>query len=676
MADLTLSDALTDSVTPPVEENIVQRDFISMLEAETFEDKVGETVGKTDYVPLLDDDEKGTLGLSGTPGEQISVSHQELQTDVQPHLINQQILVSDFLPDSMADFPNPWGANTHPSQTIDTDLIGPFSAFSPPMGLGTNMDSGVVSLQSEKPSSIGNTQHLPLLASEAPTTPKNITDLSAGVFGDRWPDDASIPSDLPFTPSVSTVITRHASQLTGSQQEPPEHEWSLKDSGLGDKDERENEGTDHKKEKKKKKRKPKDEVFDHTETKSKLEMQSENTEMLEGFQQMLTHKERNQDEGWQHQDVSWAGGRVKKGKSRKKIPEEWAIHAKPFVPTSSLISHENELPICSIPTDSQASGQSLISLTEEYPDESLIPSSLASDLLSLTASVAPTPLEANLTAQSASSLCENTDFASDLSVSSGFHEVLMQMESGDVGSTKDTFNLSVAESEADPHVSVMNPQCFVPTKGALDETLFDQEPSFLDPTLGTHGSLETPVVEHLMSTPGKAGFGSTMEALVSAPPFSPSQTAWSLNGSNSNDQSEVFDISGIHVTTYEAPVTVPFPTSKNKTAKETKSKHNRKARSSSSKSPTSPEAKMPSPQNSGLNPAAPPFFPSFAEPREHVTDMPTFPQEEEVEQEEKDGHKAASVEKMSEAKRMGYPEEAGAYYSKHRISCYTKNHVT
>lgn len=63
MADLTLSDALTDSVPPPVEENIVQRDFIATLEEETFDDKVGETVGKTNYIPLLDDDEKGELQI-------------------------------------------------------------------------------------------------------------------------------------------------------------------------------------------------------------------------------------------------------------------------------------------------------------------------------------------------------------------------------------------------------------------------------------------------------------------------------------------------------------------------------------------------------------------------------------------------------------------------------------
>lgn len=71
MADLTLSDALTDSVPPPVEENTVERDFMATLEAETFEDKVGETVGKTDYVPLLDDDEKGELRTQLGLGKQI-----------------------------------------------------------------------------------------------------------------------------------------------------------------------------------------------------------------------------------------------------------------------------------------------------------------------------------------------------------------------------------------------------------------------------------------------------------------------------------------------------------------------------------------------------------------------------------------------------------------------------
>lgn len=424
------------------------------------------------------------------------------------------------------------------------------------------------------------------------------------------------------------MISRHAGHLIESRQDVPGHRWSLRDSGLGDRDEREIEGTDHKKEKKKKKRKPKDDVFDQTESKSKLEMQSENIDLLEGSHQMLTRKERDRDEGWQYQDISRAGGRIKKGKSRKKIPEEWAIHAEPFVPTSPLMSHDfgTELTTYPVAEDIQACGQSLISLTEDYPDEGLMPSSLASDLLSLTASSPLAPVEANLAAHSAKSHCEGPSFSttSHLSGSSGFPDRLMETDSGDVGSTKDAFTLPVALSKADPHVTVMNPQCFVPREGAFEEVMFEQEPSFIDPTVGTHVLANDPVVDPLMSTPGKAGFGSSMEALISAPPFSPSQTAWSLNGSNLNNQGEIFDVSGMEGTTYEEPVPVPLPSPNSKTLKETKSKQNRKTRSSSTRSPTSSEAKLHSPQNSGLNPAAPPFFPSFAEPREHVTDLPVM----------------------------------------------------
>ncbi|KAM6315229.1 microtubule-associated protein 4 [Aegotheles albertisi] len=53
--NLSLADALTEP-TPDIEEE-VKRDFIATLEAEKFDDVVGETVDKTDYVPLLDDDD-------------------------------------------------------------------------------------------------------------------------------------------------------------------------------------------------------------------------------------------------------------------------------------------------------------------------------------------------------------------------------------------------------------------------------------------------------------------------------------------------------------------------------------------------------------------------------------------------------------------------------------------
>lgn len=56
--NLSLADALTEP--PPQIEEEVKRDFIASLEAEKFDDVIGEKVGKTDYVPLLDDDDPNT----------------------------------------------------------------------------------------------------------------------------------------------------------------------------------------------------------------------------------------------------------------------------------------------------------------------------------------------------------------------------------------------------------------------------------------------------------------------------------------------------------------------------------------------------------------------------------------------------------------------------------------
>ncbi|XP_056374772.1 microtubule-associated protein 4-like isoform X2 [Hyla sarda] len=62
MADLELVDALTDA--PPEIEPEIKRDFISSLEAEPYDDVIGERFDKTDYVPLLDDDEANGPGNS------------------------------------------------------------------------------------------------------------------------------------------------------------------------------------------------------------------------------------------------------------------------------------------------------------------------------------------------------------------------------------------------------------------------------------------------------------------------------------------------------------------------------------------------------------------------------------------------------------------------------------
>ncbi|XP_052043119.1 microtubule-associated protein 4 isoform X4 [Apodemus sylvaticus] len=56
MADLSLVDALTEP--PPEIEGEIKRDFMAALEAEPYDDIVGETVEKSEFIPLLDGDEK------------------------------------------------------------------------------------------------------------------------------------------------------------------------------------------------------------------------------------------------------------------------------------------------------------------------------------------------------------------------------------------------------------------------------------------------------------------------------------------------------------------------------------------------------------------------------------------------------------------------------------------
>lgn len=81
--NLSLADALTEP--PPQIEEEVKRDFIATLEAEKFDDVVGETVGKTDYVPLLDDDDPkaGSQEMKTKPhADNVLVERKYLNTTV------------------------------------------------------------------------------------------------------------------------------------------------------------------------------------------------------------------------------------------------------------------------------------------------------------------------------------------------------------------------------------------------------------------------------------------------------------------------------------------------------------------------------------------------------------------------------------------------------------------
>ncbi|KAG7488698.1 hypothetical protein MATL_G00036470 [Megalops atlanticus] len=402
--DLSLSDALTDTVPQSGPENMVQRDFVAALEAETFEDQVGETVGKTDYIPLLDKDEKRDADSTVTPGGQVAAQRPEPQGEVRPRLTGQQVFSTDFMsgPVTMSGFGDQWDTQPFTPQMQDNSLMSAHPGFSQPGMM--KMEVGVAPLQTDRSPSIAEPQKPPApLATEglAPAPPA----CAAGVLVDPWEGEGGLRTDLPFTPSVSTVISRHASQLAGSPQEPPDPQWGHR-QGPGPGEERENEAADRKQQKKKKKRRPREEVYDLLESRGPADpqgLQAENTPPTDAPHRSSPRREG----GWEREDGGRSGGRGKRGKNRKKVPEEWGV------PQETLVSPPGSRPqeaaadplkspfTCPQATESPAHDMRdpLVCLSGDSPSFTMedglipgVPPSLTQDLLSLTASFPPSTL--------------------------------------------------------------------------------------------------------------------------------------------------------------------------------------------------------------------------------------------------------------------------------------------
>nr|XP_046211824.1 microtubule-associated protein 4 isoform X3 [Oncorhynchus gorbuscha] len=630
--DLSLSDALMDSVPQAGPEDLVERDFVAQLEAEAFDDQVGETVGKTDYIPLLDNDgnradadsvlENGeqdaqgaqkpvTAGSKVTPGGQTAASRPEPQGEVRPNSSEQQVFAA--LSGSMAGFPDHWSSQpNNPPQMMDSGLMGDSSGFSQP-AMGTEM--GIAPLSTERPPSIAEPQKPP---PQAANTPK---DMSAGALGDGWPDEACIPTDLPFTQSVSTVISRHASHLAASPEDRPDSGWPLREASAVGEERESNEGNDRKQQqKKKKKRRPRDDVYDLVENRDHPEAQAENTPLSEGHHRVSPRKDRDRmDGGWEREEPGRSGGRGKRGKSRKKLPEEWGVTAEPFMPSSA--SSANDLPegvldqlvppiTHSQPLENPYSNMGLSPASEEFYG-GLFPPSLTQDLLSLTAPTSPPPaLSCELlptapvsmpTSQGDYSPKNTFPMASHPGdpFTASYQDLLMDTENASMGNAKEalstTFPLDspVHESGVKVVFDHDTPMHDVHMKNALSLSLTRQPDRGLPP-------LEK-----------------FSELTATAPPFSPSDSSWLINDSNfNNDSFEFSDITpgrplplGL---AFDTPS--PAPLRSPKTIPEY---HPREGKSPSqnipTKSPSSSSTKSPTSPGSGLNPAAKPFFPSFAE---------------------------------------------------------------
>ncbi|XP_030918657.1 uncharacterized protein LOC102040855 isoform X2 [Geospiza fortis] len=122
MADLDHSLSLADALTepPPDVEEEVKRDFIATLEAEKFDDVVGETVDKTDYVPLLDDEEQARPGSQ----EPKSKGHVDgIAVELFPgEIMDEKMSYKEFL-----DRNDTWSAEERDLCFKPMDMADPFS---------------------------------------------------------------------------------------------------------------------------------------------------------------------------------------------------------------------------------------------------------------------------------------------------------------------------------------------------------------------------------------------------------------------------------------------------------------------------------------------------------------------------------------------------------------------
>ncbi|XP_061122024.1 microtubule-associated protein 4 isoform X4 [Syngnathus typhle] len=597
--DLSLSDALVDSAPQQGPESRVERDFVAQLEAETFDDQIGETVGKTDYIPLLDNDD-ASAGCKVTTGGQMSMSLPEHRGDGQPLKVDpQQFLAADFL-----------------------------SGFSQPAGPGLNMEGGPAAFTAEKPPSIAD----PLQPSEAPKVahspmqpepqaPRSPLDLTAGALGDCWPDPiACLSSDLPFTPSVTSVISRHANNLAMIRDDTPKTLPSRESPAYAGGDERDADESDRKHKKKKKRRQKDEGSSEHLESKGHLEAHGESVPSADLFYQRPEPK-RDSGDGWEEQ-IWKSGGRGKKGKSRKKIPEEWEVSPESFATSSAgKITQEAMKDLGSSPLVSMDVSFADINTSqspwkeESFPEEGLIPSSFSHEVL-----VPASPLVLN----------------SELKATAAPFTMPSSTGAGPV----DPF--PVAASPGDPFEMLIDTEN-VSSGDMVDSGMFETS-SFQEPVRQSIPEVDTSAFSP-SSQPGSA-LSAKGEVFASAPPLSPSDASWLLNNSHASSNSEPFDFGDVSAlglvfdSPSPAPLRSPKTTAQEAQTKEAKSeqsdkKQSKKSRSSSSssvKSPTSSVAKKIPAQDSpsvspssspsmvslgtptsGLNPAAKPFFPSFAD---------------------------------------------------------------
>ncbi|KAM9350000.1 uncharacterized protein ABDE67_009724 [Symphorus nematophorus] len=346
--DLSLRDALGGGgggvPGGPPAEALLKRDFVATLEKESYDDKVGESVSKSDYRPLLD----GKDTKSG-PGMMSSMMSSGGRQDPP----GQPAFGSDYLSGPMmGGKTDQWSLN----KTKDSSMPESFLGFSQ-SGMGGTVGSSMPPFQTSTSSTLGQTgmgsamdaqKSSGLFGVENKTTTSNTGGSSpfktTDVFSSGGPGIHSM--DHSTAPILSPSGSVDDSSATSSNSEPLSPERVGPGGEAGKQQQR----------RKKKKRKGHDEVYDFMDSQENNIGQSDKHEMLDKGGQEAEEDE-DEEENWEWEiRESGGGGRVKgkKTKSRARLPEEWGAPQQPVSPTPATVAPTGATTADSGPSDSKA----------------------------------------------------------------------------------------------------------------------------------------------------------------------------------------------------------------------------------------------------------------------------------------------------------------------------------
>ncbi|KAL6104794.1 map4 [Pungitius sinensis] len=278
-------------------EALLKRDFVASLEKESYDDKVGETVSKSDYRPLLDGKDSKSGPMMGGRTDQWSMNKTK----------------DNSMPDSFLGFAQSGTGGTMASglPPFQSSMSSPLSQIGTGSAMVPQKSPGLFGVDNKTSSNTSGSSPF-----------KSSDPFSTGGSGVHSMDHSAAPV-LPPSGSMDD------SSPTSSTSEP----LSPERVGLG------GEAGKEQQRRRKKKRKDRDHIYNLASQEHNVGQSDKQGRQDKGG---LKVEDDEDDEGnweWEIRE-SGGGGRVKgrKTKSRARLPEEWGVSQQPSSPPPATVA--------------------------------------------------------------------------------------------------------------------------------------------------------------------------------------------------------------------------------------------------------------------------------------------------------------------------------------------------